>query len=348
MTAEPLAERLARQIATEGPITSSAFIDAALYDPVDGFYGASAAAGRAGRRGDFLTSAEVGPLFGAVIARAVDHWWQLAGQPSRFRVEEHGAGPGTLARAVLLAAPDVLTAGALQWDLVEQSAGQRAAHPEHPALRSLGVSAAEAPDVVVANELLDNLPFDIVRFDGTVWRRIDVGLHDDRFIAVDGAEVAAPPAAAGAVRGATLPVHYAARDWIAGRRVSGAKRVVVFDYGAPTAELLGRGGGWLRTFRGHGEAGDWLAAPGTCDITSDLALEQLCDDATVTTQAEWLRGHGIDDLVAEGRAIWEAGASVGDLAAIRGRSRIGEAEALLDPDGLGGFMVLEWVLAAAG
>jgi hypothetical protein len=34
---------------------------------------------------------------------------------------------------------------------------------------------------------------------------------------------------------------------------------------------------------------------------------------------------------------------VGDLAALRARSRVREAEALLDPDGLGAFRVVEWV-----
>ena len=35
-------------------------------------------------------------------------------------------------------------------------------------------------------------------------------------------------------------------------------------------------------------------------------------------------------------------ASVADLEALRMRSRVNEAEALLDPAGLGGFTVLEW------
>ena len=61
--------------------------------------------GRAGRRGDFITSPEVGPLFGAVVARALDAWWAEAGEPDVFTVVEAGAGPGTLARSVLAAAP---------------------------------------------------------------------------------------------------------------------------------------------------------------------------------------------------------------------------------------------------
>ena len=74
----------------------------------------------------------------------------------------------------------------------------------------------------------------------------------------------------------------------------------------------------------------------------EVAVDQLAAGADVTTQASFLRANGIDDLVAEGRRRWAERAGVGDLAALRARSRITEAEALLDPAGLGGFTVLEW------
>ena len=92
-----LADRIRARIEREGPLAVSDVVDAALYDPADGFY---AAGGHAGRRGDFLTAPEVGPLFGAVISNAVDAWWVAAGSPARFVVAEHGAGPGTLARTL--------------------------------------------------------------------------------------------------------------------------------------------------------------------------------------------------------------------------------------------------------
>jgi hypothetical protein len=80
-----LADRLAAEIRSAGPISYSTFIDAALYDDEAGFY---ARHGEAGRRGDFLTSPEVGPLFGAVVARALDEWWRELGEPAPFRVVE--------------------------------------------------------------------------------------------------------------------------------------------------------------------------------------------------------------------------------------------------------------------
>jgi hypothetical protein len=41
--------------------------------------------------------------------------------------------------------------------------------------------------------------------------------------------------------------------------------------------------------------------------------------------------------------VWSERAGVGDLTALRARSRIREAEALVAGDGLGSFRVLEWV-----
>ena len=53
--------------------------------------------------------------------------------------------------------------------------------------------------------------------------------------------------------------------------------------------------------------------------------------------------HGVDALVDEGRTAWEQGAAQGSLEALRGRSRMREAEALTDLGGLGAFTVAEWV-----
>ncbi|HEX2575995.1 MAG TPA: SAM-dependent methyltransferase, partial [Aquihabitans sp.] len=107
-----------------GPIGFDEYVDHALYTPGLGFY----TSGRgAGRRRDFLTSPEVGPLFGAVVATALDRWWDELGRPDPYHVVEAGAGPGTLARAVLAAAPRC--AGALRLVLVEEADVQWATHP---------------------------------------------------------------------------------------------------------------------------------------------------------------------------------------------------------------------------
>jgi SAM-dependent MidA family methyltransferase len=123
--------------------------------------------------------------------------------------------------------------------------------------------------------------------------------------------------------------------------------VVAVDYADRTPSLARRPWlEWVRTYRAHGRGGHPLEAPGTQDVTCEVAVDQLAvlvrpPDAD-RSQAEWLRAWGIDELVAEARATWHERAHLGDLEALRARSRVGEADALTDPAGLGAFRVLEW------
>ena len=338
-------------IAERGPLPFSEVMDLALYDPDAGFY---AAGGRAGRRGDFLTSPEVGPLFGAVMAGALDTWWRSVGEPERLTVVEAGAGPGTWARSILAAHP--ACAGALRYVLVERSAAQRALHD-----RSLAAveSRADLPEpgggpcVVLANELLDNLPVDLAERTADGWADVRVDTAGDTL-----GEVRVPLAADAAARldalapeaepGARIPVQAAAAEWLrqALALAGDGGRVVAFDYAATTAELAARPvAEWLRTYRGHDRGGPPLEALGEQDITCEVAVDQLAQvrpPVRTSTQADWLVAHGIEALVDEGRRIWQERAHLGDLEAVKARSRVTEAEALLDPNGLGSFQVLEW------
>src|SRR5690348_8235326 len=89
-----LRDELAARIREHGPLRFGEFVEAALYDPTFGFFTRGSGAGR---RRDFLTSPEVGPLFGAVLARALDTWWDELGCPDPFVFVDCGAGEGTLA-----------------------------------------------------------------------------------------------------------------------------------------------------------------------------------------------------------------------------------------------------------
>jgi SAM-dependent MidA family methyltransferase len=347
-----VARGLVERLRAEGPIPFSAFMEAALYDPVAGFY---ATGGRAGRRGGhFLTSPEVGPLFGAVLARALDRWWEEMGRPAPFTVVDAGAGPGTLARAVLAAEPAVLRAGALRYVLSERSSVQREAHAGLPVESTSNRWPHRWPGafdgVVVANELLDNLPFRLAVFDGG-WLEAFVDLAPDgRLVEVlrpfEEVPACLPPVAP---HGARAPVQDEAAAWVASA-VGAVRqgRVLVFDYARTTAEMAARPWReWLRTYRGHERGVHYLAEPGGQDITADVALDQLPRPDDVTTQAEFLRRHGLDELVEEGRRLWQAGAAAPDLTALTGRSRLQEADALTEPDGLGGFTVAQWLVGPA-
>jgi SAM-dependent MidA family methyltransferase len=348
-----LERRLVSHLESNGPIGFDEYQAQALYAPGLGFY---ASGGGAGRRRDFLTSPEVGPLFGAVVARALDAWWDDAGRPGRFPLIESGAGPGTLARSILAASP--ACGAALELVLVEVGEVQWATHPTGVVSRAdlpVPGELGAGPAVVLANELLDNLPVALVERTAEGWAEVQVGAAGGRL-----AEVLAPfdgeqahwcdLRAPNAPEGTRFPVQAEAGGWLRSALALAGRggRVVAIDYARPTTAALAERpmAEWLRTYAAHGRGLGPLDEPGTCDITCDVAVDQLALTAPpdrVRSQAEFLRAHGIDDLVAEGRARWEAlGGLAGGIEAIAARSRIGEAEALLDPQGLGGFTVLEW------
>jgi SAM-dependent MidA family methyltransferase len=149
-------------IRERGPLTVAAFMDYALYDSENGYY--ARAARRSGRAGDFFTSVDVGPLFGALLEVQLAEMFDIlgghtgpplhdpvTGPPPRgirsgppvqdvgadprvgpvgpFDLVEAGAGNGRLAADILRAAREHDRAfyDAVRLHLVEASAEARAA-----------------------------------------------------------------------------------------------------------------------------------------------------------------------------------------------------------------------------
>lgn len=352
-------------IGRAGPIGFDEYVGHALYAPGLGFY---TGGGGAGRRRDFLTSPEVGPLFGVVMAQALDTWWDELGRPDPYVVVEAGAGPGTLARTMLAAAPRC--SNSLRLVLVERAEVQWATHPagvlSRPDLPVPG-ELGDGPVVVIANELLDNLPFGLVELTEVGWAEVTVGAvvssdHNsggpgsagsaglvEALVPLEPRRAAWCRGKAGrqAPLGARMPVHAEAASWLdEAHTLAGPGRVVVLDYASTSRELAARPWTeWVRTYAAHGRAGHPLDDPGTCDITVEVAADQLASVQPPdldTDQASFLRAHGIDQLAEAGARRWRQTGSAGGLAAIAGRSAVHEAAALCDPSGLGAFRVMEW------
>jgi SAM-dependent MidA family methyltransferase len=381
LMAAELEALVAERVRRAGPLPFDEVVDLALYHPVHGFYGRGRGAGRDGR--DFITSPEVGRLFGAVLARALDAWWAGLGEPDPFVVVEAGAGRGTLAASVRAAAP--ACGPALRYVLVERSGSLRrdqgARLPLEPAAFVLGPSPGADPDegartspgsgplftslaelpvgpfvgVVVANELLDNLPFRLLARSGDggtrKWDEVRVGAGLEEVLVPAAPDLAADAGrlAPDAPEGGRIPVQRAAAAWL--RAAAGCLRrgrVVVFDYGDATAAMAARPWTeWVRTYRAHGRGSHPLADLGDQDVTCVVATDQLAAaraPVAERSQAEFLGACGLEGLVEEARRTWRERAAIGDLAALTARSRVSEAEALTDGAGLGSFRVTEWVI----
>lgn len=311
----------------------------ALYGP-QGFY---VNHGRAGRRGDFITSPEVGPLFGAVIGRYLDEVWDSLGRPGQLDLLEVGAGPGTLARSILSSGARCLSA--LSYVAVEVSAEQRRLHPE--GIRSVATMPSDpVSGVVLANELLDNVPFRLLVFDGA-WRESYILETQHGFVEELRPATELPSVLPKMVpHGSRVPFQEGARNWVGhALQLLRRGRLLVLDYGRfTTPEIVDVDWReWLRTYAVHGRGSHYLRDVGTQDITCDVLFDQVFAEvsADVSTQAEFLVAHGLQELVEEGRVYWEAHASRPDLRAMAMRSRVSEAKALTDPQGLGGFFVAE-------
>ena len=188
---------------------------------------------------------------------------------------------------------------------------------------------------VLANELLDNLPFRIIeRAVGGQWFEVHV---------VDGKESLVPTDARVDIGpGTRAPFLEQANRWCHSVLARNPSHLCLFDYGMATTAALAARGGWLRTYRQHQRGDNPLHEPGRWDITTDIAADQLPQPVEVAAQADFLAEWGIDTLVEEGRAYWREHVARPDLAAFAMRSRVSEAEALTDRDGLGSWLVLHY------
>lgn len=338
-----LKRRIITEISTRGPMPFERFMELALYDG-EGFFGGDLL--RSERAGDFLTSPEVSPMFGETLARFVGGVRSQIGEP--FTVVEVGAGSGSLIRPLL----ETIAVDAM---VVETSPAAKASLS-----RSVVVSdrlPERIRGVVLANELIDNLPMALAQLVDGEWRERWVGADGDELTFVDAAPRADVLAwlddYGGPVdEGGWVEVQLAARRWLSdvhGRLEEGV--IVVIDYGDIAENLaLRRRDGTLRTYRAHHLGPHPLDEPGATDITADVNFSALLDvvpGATLHRQDDFLARLGLRDRLSSLRsAELEAARSGDEMERLRLRTLRTEAETLLHPRGLGDFRVL--VVPAVG
>ena len=339
--------RVRDAIGDRGPITFAEFMDLALYSP-GAFYDTPPV----GADAHFVTSPHVHDAFALLVSEALTRMWEQSGRPSPFRIVEVGAGDGTLARQLLVHLREL----PIDYTAVERSEGARSALSR---IDGIGVADRLAdvgvvrPGVILANELLDNLPFRRVRMGPGGPVEVRVGL-DDRGVLVEvetpcDAELVdslSPGLSAG--EEVTVPEGAMAFvDDLAGVLTEGW--AVLIDYGGSVGSARE-----VHGYRKQRVVEDVLADPGSADITAGVDFGQI----EARARANGLRIEGSpsqrDALVSLGFERWVRAelarqgellskrAGVDAVRAWAGRSR---ATLLVDPGRLGR---LRWLVLTAG
>lgn len=342
-----LKERLVQRIRARGPITFADYMDAALFDPEDGYYMTRAAIGF-GEGDDFFTSADLGPHFGRALSRLATDVWVALGRPQGWDVVEAGAGRGTVLWELL---------GSLERERPDAARGARPAIVEvSPRLREQQASAlggrelrfatsvrglAPIHGLIFANEVVDAFPVHVlVRTPGGV-REVYVEEQEGELV-----EGLRPPGQAdlrwrvpeALPVGGRWEVSVAAEGWIAQVAAAlGSGYLLIVDYADDEAGLLGRmGSGTVRGFSRHRLVDDPLRDPGKIDLTATVnltAIRRAAEGAGLrvvasTTQREMLLALGAREATARPTT---------PLDRLREASRRSAADVLLDPNGLGAF-----------
>ena len=340
-------EAIHEEVEASGPMPFERFMELSLYGP-GGFFSGEVL--RSQKSGDFLTSPEISPLFGRTLAAFVAAEHEQIGDP--FAVLEAGAGSGSLLGPLLEAHP--VEGWAVE---VSPPARARLASMLGPdrVLESLAEFPGPLRGVVIANELLDNLPMAIAQLTENGWRERWVGSEAAGLALVD-----APPRPevsswlerfSGPVEpGAWVEVQIQASHWvIEALSFLEAGALLVIDYGDTAESLLPRRkDGTLRTYRSHHLGPHPLDEPGATDITADLnftamvaAAESTGADVTVSRQDDFLARWGLRKVLSELRSQeLELARSQPELERLALRSRRTEAETLMHPRGLGDFRVM--------
>jgi SAM-dependent MidA family methyltransferase len=331
-----LRDRLLERIRAHGPLTWAQYMEAALYDPDDGFF----ARHPVGETRHFVTAPHVSDVFARLLAEAARDAWETLGRPDDFAILELGAGDGTLARGILAAAADL----PVRYVCVERSAGAR----ETVAGRGLHAvatipEAGSITGLVLANELFDNVPFHLLRGRDGGAVEVLVGADDEGLVAME-----APPTidAPALPDGEERPVSTEARailHEIAGILERGY--ALVFDYGFTDGEPPEP----VRGYAAQRMAADLLADPGSSDLTGPVDFGDLARTAGSlglqvwgpVTQRAALHALGyrraLEGLRAEQLKLEEAGDW---REAIRLFGARGEASMLVGPSDLGNLKVL--------
>ncbi len=324
---EKLSELIRAEIARNGPISFSSYMEMALYQPGLGYY--SAGLQKFGEGGDFITAPQLGNIFARCLAKQVA---QIGAEiskdhPGGYDIIEAGAGTGLLAADLLKALEDEHAPG--RYRILERSAHlrqvQKETLQEHVPHWMDRISWLDEPPasgwqgVFIANEVLDALTVDrfCVEEDGFSELKVSSTL--------DGFEWKKSPCTEDMLAniqsvfsrlrdkpgsGYRSELNTSLPAWIDAVTASLENGVALFiDYGYTRHDYYQpqRRDGTLICHYQHRAHGDPFNWPGLTDISASVdftALAEAADQCGLyvcgyTTQAMFLMACGLDEILIE-------------------------------------------------
>lgn len=330
-------DAVASAIRDHGPITFAEYMELALFGP-GGFFEQPPI----GPDRHFVTSPHVHQMFAQLLTGAIVDLHVRLGEPRPFLVTEVGAGDGTLARQLVERLGD-LDAG---YTTVETSPGARRALETIERVR-VAERMDTSPQLILANELMDNLPFRRLRGTASGTKEVLVGLDGERLVEHLGDPPPGQDVALADGEETVLPEGAIAFIEDVAARLAHPGYALLIDYGG-----VGEPGGPPHGYRAHRPVEDLLDRPGSTDITSGIDFDLLSRHAEVqgliafpsVTQRHALTSLGFDRWVREQlREQAELLDRREGLEAVRAWSGRSRASLLVDPSALGR---LRWLLLA--
>lgn len=294
----------------------SDFMNYALYTPKLGYY--QNALYTFGKKGDFITAPEMGDLFGFCIANSFKNFDQ-----SPINILEIGAGSGVLAKTLLNATTGnfllenyfILEPSAVLQELQKQTLSQIA-----PSLLDKVSWLSSLPDdfsgVIIANEVMDAIPVDVIQFESERWFYRMVEWNGKDFVwrsnnnQVQVSDKQLPNSLKkneSFSQGYTTEIRPHLSAWI--KSLSDCLQqghILLIDYGYPEKEYYHpqRHRGSLKCFSRHQSHNNPLEYVGLQDITAHVNFTQVAQAAVdaglsvdgMTTQAGFLLENGILDF----------------------------------------------------
>lgn len=333
------------EIRSSGPMTFYRFMQIALYHPDHGYYHAGSA--RMNRTGDYITSPETHPVFGALLA-SFARGCARALETQDMVVVEQGAGTGALAEAFVDYWSRAFTDAQLLYVVVEPSARVAEALSDRLGDRVNVVSDIEMlgnwEGLYVSNELPDAFPVHRVRMRNGSLQEVFVGEKDDTLVETEGPlsdshlQESLEDAGISLPEGAEIEVSPNLEPWQ--RSIAkGLERgfVLTLDYGYTAEELVRLPRGTLLAHYRHTANEQYYQRIGRQDVTAHVCWDAVesCGRAVGLqpveriSQRDFLTRWGWKEF---GRHRMAAGAAHAELDAI---DRLGRA-----PDGMGHFGVL--------